>query len=458
MLDTARDPIAFTVSACDASGRTPSTCRARSSWRSSSGLPPVVRWQAVTNGSCASAPRRSRTSSAVASGASGPGCTCTVAVVLGQLGEQWLVVMRLTGAQGRGDEHRQSLQPAQQEGQRAKRAGVAPLHVVDGQHHGLLLGQVDGQPVQAVQHRERPVGPLGRVGGGDVAEHRGCRRGRPAQQLDAPRRVGEGGLEQLADSAEPERALQLAAPGGQHQGALRLGQAPHLLQQPALPDAGRAVDQGQPALTIDGVGQGATQHAQLAVAPDHQVGCCRPWVAAAGPRAGYAGRGLPLEHCARRGVQRRRLGEHLALQRAQSRARVDAQLVSQRRAGTAQRSQRVRLPVGPVEREHQQPPAFLAQRVLGDESLDLGHQHGGLALAEPCLEQLLAGDLTQAGQPGDLAVGPALAGVVGVRRAPPEPQRLLELPLRGGRVALPACRSRCSKRQASTESSPTRSA
>ena len=75
-LETARDPIARTVSACAASGRTPSASRALSSWRSSSGLPEVVRKQAATNASSApSSPVR--TTSAVPEGLSGAGVTET---------------------------------------------------------------------------------------------------------------------------------------------------------------------------------------------------------------------------------------------------------------------------------------------------------------------------------------------------------------------------------------------
>ena len=75
-LETARDPIARTVSACDASGRTPSASRARSSWRSRSGLPDVVRKQAAANASSAPA-SRARTTSDVPDGLSGPGATVT---------------------------------------------------------------------------------------------------------------------------------------------------------------------------------------------------------------------------------------------------------------------------------------------------------------------------------------------------------------------------------------------
>jgi hypothetical protein len=77
MLDTAREPIATTVSACAASGRTRSASRPRSSCRSSSGLPEVVRWQARVNSGDTGSPSRRPTIRVVASGESGAGRTTT---------------------------------------------------------------------------------------------------------------------------------------------------------------------------------------------------------------------------------------------------------------------------------------------------------------------------------------------------------------------------------------------
>ena len=129
-------------------------------------------------------------------------------------------------------------------------------------------------------------------------------------------------------------------------------------------------------------------------------------------------------------VQVRRLGEDLRLQRPQRRAGVDAQLVGEGGAGATERGQRVGLPVRAVQGEDEQPPAFLPQRVLGDEALDLGHEPCRLAAAEAGLEPLLPGEVAQARQPGALAVGPGLTDVVGERRTSPERQRAVEDALR----------------------------
>ena len=80
---------------------------------------------------------------------------------------------------------------------------------------------VDGQPVQAVENRERRIG--GRRVGELTAEQRRRRRGGAGEQLAAllHRRRREHRLEQLPDEAERELPLELAAPGGEdpHPGA-----------------------------------------------------------------------------------------------------------------------------------------------------------------------------------------------------------------------------------------------
>jgi hypothetical protein len=75
--------------------------------------------------------------------------------------------------------------------------------------------------------------------------------------------------------------------------------------------------------------------------------------------------------CGRRGrpagrVERRRLGQHLALQLPQPGTGVDAQLVGEHRPGLPQGSQRVALAPRPVQGQHEQPPALLPQ--LGGSS------------------------------------------------------------------------------------------
>ncbi len=400
----------------------------------------------------------------VASGASGPGCTCTVAVVLGQLGEQCLVVVRLAGAQGRGDEHRQSLQPAQQEGERAQRAGVAPLHVVDGEDHRLLLG------ARLTVSQYRPCStandPSARSAGsaaGDLAEHRRG-RGRRRRASSSTRRVGSARVPSNSWRTAPKpksrsswlpRAVSTRAPSASAS-RRRTSCSSRLLPMPAGP----WISASRPWPST----ASARAPRSTRTSRSRSTRSARPAGRACVRRGRPAGAGTPGGRACRRseplcGPGRPATATGRAPRASSERSAGPGstpELVGQRGAGPAQRGQRVGLPVRPVEREHQQPPALLAQRVLGDESLDLGHQHGGLALAQPCLEQLLAGDLAQAGQPGDLAVRPGSR-----RRGRRTPGRARARSAssssrcaRSAGSALPAWRSRRSNRQASTRSRP----
>ena len=64
---------------------------------------------------------------------------------------------------------------------------------------------------------------------------------------------------------------------------------------------------------------------------------------------------------------------------AQGRAGLDAQLGIQHPPGVAERRQRLGLPPGPVQREHQLPAQPLAQRMLGHQLLQLRAQGAVLA-------------------------------------------------------------------------------
>ena len=190
--------------------------------------------------------------------------------VVDQLGQQPVHVVPLTRAQGRREQHGQALEPAQQVGEEPQRAGVAPLQVVDGEQQRTVGGQVDRQPVEAVQHREGAVGTLVCCVGVRV-EHTGGRRCGTGEQRGTSRGVGEGGFEQLADRPEAELALHLAAARVERRHAV-LGRHPlRLAEQAALPDAGRPFDQGEPALPRPGLLEAVAQLGQLAVPPDERV-------------------------------------------------------------------------------------------------------------------------------------------------------------------------------------------
>ena len=71
--------------------------------------------------------------------------------------------------------------------------------------------------------------------------------------------------------------------------------------------------------------------------------------------------------------QRLGLVEYLALELPQLLARLEAELVDERRPDTAVGGQGVRLAPAPVEGDHQLGPEPLAQRMDGHQALELGH-------------------------------------------------------------------------------------
>jgi hypothetical protein len=134
------------------------------------------------------------------------------------------------------------------------------------------------------------------------------------------------------------------------------------------------------------------------------------------------------------GLQRTVLGEDRLLQPLQRRGRVDAQLLGQHRAGLLVDAQRVRLPPGAVQRQHQLPAPPLPPRLGGHQRLQLADQLCVAAGGEPELGQLLDRGPPQLLQAGGLGLRPGLVGELRQRRPPPQPQRLPEQPRRLGRV------------------------
>ena len=89
--------------------------------------------------------------------------------------------------------------------------------------------------------------------------------------------------------------------------------------------------------------------------------------------------------------------------------------------------------MGPVERQRQQPPPLLPQRVLGDQRLELADDQGGVSQLQPRLEPALAGHGAQLGQPDGLGLDPGLTDVLGVGGAPPQREGVVERAYRVGR-------------------------
>ena len=123
-------------------------------------------------------------------------------------------------------------------------------------------------------------------------------------------------------------------------------------------------------------------------------------------------------------VQRRLLPKDRPLQLLERSTRLDPELVDEGPARIPVGVQGLRLPTRPVQRRHQIPPQAFAERVLGDQCLELSDQ---LVVAPECevgVDPELDCCQPDLLEPGDRRLGEALVGEVRERRAPPQRQRL----------------------------------
>jgi hypothetical protein len=157
-----------------------------------------------------------------------------------------------------------------------------------------------------------------------------------------------------------------------------------------------------------------------------------------------------------RRVQRTVLGEDGGLQLPELMTRFEPELVAQDVATVLEDAQRVGLPAGPVQREHQQAPQPLAQRMRRDELLELDDHTLVPTERELEVEPLLDHGEPQLGQSGDGRGRELLVREVGEGIAPPQRIRLGQQRDRAARITVgggrrPAATS-CSYRCTSTAS------
>ena len=104
------------------------------------------------------------------------------------------------------------------------------------------------------------------------------------------------------------------------------------------------------------------------------------------------------------------MGEDRRLGRGQLRSGVGAKLVGEHPPGPLRGGQRIGLTAAPVERDDQDPPPGLLQRVLRQQPLRLGDHVGVLAQCQPRLQQRRRRHCPDFGQAPALGVGESASG------------------------------------------------
>ena len=358
---------------------------------------------------------RGRPAPATSAGAS-PARREPVRRAAGQRGQRLVQPLAAVGRPVRGhQQHRRPVQLAGRARQQRQRLAVGAVQVV--QHDGQRAGRRGrrAQPAPTARcSRNRPVGGVGR------RVRRRRRRGASEQRR---RRAGRGRPGGRRSASWPQRL----DPGPGRRRAVDLGAAADHDRQPSAEQlaAHRAsrLDLPSPASPVTRpIAAGAAgprpasvaQPVQLGRAPDEQLG-------RSGDRLGRPAPARP--------ARRQRSVEHLdALvqdRRPPARPAPDPGRGPSSSAsmspGPAQRGQRVGLPAGGPQRQGEQPPALLAQRVLAGQHLGVRapprRRRPSRRSARPASSRA---DQPQLGQPGRLGRGPRLVGDLGVRRALPQ--------------------------------------
>ena len=132
--------------------------------------------------------------------------------------------------------------------------------------------------------------------------------------------------------------------------------------------------------------------------------------------------------CGPRGceVERGILAEDGLLQLLERGAGIDPELVDERLSRDPVVLERLGLAAGPVLREHELRQQALAQGVLGDERLELGHELGVLAEREVGVDPPLDRQQVQILEAHDRGLRERLVGEIRKRRPAPEPERLAQ--------------------------------
>jgi hypothetical protein len=158
----------------------------------------------------------------------------------------------LVRTQGRDERNVRAVQARRQVGEPACRRLVGPVHVVDGQHEGSMVGEVDRQPVESMQDGEAGVvRGTARVVPLKERSDRSCRAGE--QRFSVVRnRVHEATFEELPHDAEGKVAFELGSAGPQDRPLLPSRDRAGGLEQGRLADSGAGLDQHDTAAAHEG--------------------------------------------------------------------------------------------------------------------------------------------------------------------------------------------------------------
>ena len=147
-----------------------------------------------------------------------------------------------------------------------------------------------------------------------------------------------------------------------------------------------------------------------------------------GEQDGHRAPGDRRRRHGRRHAERRVVPEDRLLELPERRPGLEPELLVELSSRLLVGLERLRLPSGAVERQHQLPAQALVEGVLLDEELELGDEVGVAPELELGVDQLLARREAELLEPRDLECRERLVGDVGERRAAPEPERLAEAP------------------------------
>ena len=134
----------------------------------------------------------------------------------------------------------------------------------------------------------------------------------------------------------------------------------------------------------------------------------------------------PFCGCRRFELQLGVLAKDRPLELLKRRARLDSELVDERPARVLIDGEGLGLPARPVQRGHQTHPQVLAERVLGDECLELCDQLVVAPEREVGIDSQLDRRQPDLLEPGDRGLREVLVGKVRERRAPPERERVAQ--------------------------------